>query len=101
MIAIEGCIGAGKSTTARRVAEFLGWDAILEQTSTHPFLEAFYSDTDLYALETELAFVLIHYHQIHPLDGSAQYVSDFSPVKDLIFAEMNLPPRDLATFMHV
>lgn len=98
MLTIEGCIGAGKSTTARRVAELLGWGAVLEQTSSHPFLDAFYSDTVLYALETELNFVLIHYHQLHPLGQSAQLVSDFSPVKDLVFAEMNLPPRDLATF---
>src|SRR4051794_32043403 len=101
MISVEGCIGAGKSTTARLVAESLGWGAVLEQTSAHPFLDAFYSDTALYALETELAFVLVHYHQLHPLGRSARFVSDFSPVKDLVFAEMNLPSRDLTTFMQL
>src|SRR5437868_13596357 len=101
MIAIEGCIGSGKSTTARLVAEALGWNTLLEKTKLHPFLEDFYTDPDKYAIETELNFVLLHYNQLHPLDHSQSVVSDFSPAKDLIFARMNLRGPDLALFEHV
>ena len=101
MIAIEGCIGSGKSTTARLVAEAIGWKTVLERTDVHPFLSDFYTNPSKYAIETELNFVLLHYNQLHPL-GQGQYiVTDFSPAKDLIFARMNLQEPDLSLFEHV
>jgi len=100
-VAIEGCIAAGKSTTARMLADTLGLQALLEQTSVHPFLDSFYADPDRYALETELGFVLLHYHQLHPLGAGIPVIADFSPVKDLVFARMNLSGNDLALFEHL
>ncbi len=101
MIAIEGCIGSGKSTTARLVAEAMGWNLLLEKTDTHPFLMDFYTDPKKYGIETELSFVLLHYNQLHPLDNAQSIVADFSPAKDLIFARMNLHELDLLLFEHV
>ena len=101
MIAIEGCIASGKSTTARLVAQAMGWNTLLEKTEVHPFLSDFYTDPSKYAIETELNFVLLHYNQLHPLDHNQSFVSDFSPAKDLIFARMNLREPDLSLFEHV
>lgn len=97
-IAIEGCIASGKSSTAALVAERLGFAQVKEQTAQHPFIAQFYADPERFALETELAFALIHYHQLHQLND-ADIVADFSPAKDVVFAEMNLGGEELAMFM--
>lgn len=101
IVAIEGCICSGKTTTATLVSEQLGVDLVLEQTATHPFLADFYADMERYKLETELGFVLLHYHQLQDLDSRRLVVTDFSAVKDLIFAKMNLGGEDLHLFEYV
>jgi len=101
IIAIEGSIGVGKTTTAKMVSEKLGAELLLERTETHPFLAAFYENPARFALETELGFVLLHYHQLHPIDRDSVVVADFSPVKDLVFARMNLSGPGLGLFEHV
>src|ERR1700683_3045469 len=97
-IAIEGCIGSGKTTTAKLLASLFKVEYLEERSSSHPFLEAFYTDVEKYALETELAFALIHYHQLVHLDASLRCVRDFTIEKDMIFAEMNLKGSDLDLF---
>lgn len=97
-IAIEGCIASGKSSTAGLLAERLGFAQVKEQTSQHPFIAQFYADVERFAFETELAFALIHYHQLHQL-RDADIVADFSPAKDIVFAEMNLAGEELQMFM--
>lgn len=97
-VAIEGCIASGKSSTAALLAERLGYAQVKEQTTQHPFIAQFYADIEKFAFETELAFVLIHYHQLHQL-REASIVTDFSPAKDVIFAEMNLEGEELSMFM--
>jgi deoxyadenosine/deoxycytidine kinase len=97
-IAIEGCIASGKSSTAGLLAESLGFAQVKEQTSQHPFIAQFYTNPERFAFETELAFVLIHYHQLHQLKD-ADIVADFSPAKDIVFAEMNLVGEELDMFM--
>lgn len=100
-LAIEGCIAAGKTTTALAVSEALAFPALMEETEAHPFLADFYRAPEQFALETELGFVLLHYHQMHQPLPSEDFVTDFSPVKDLVFARMNLAKDDLALFEHV
>lgn len=97
-VAIEGCIASGKSSTAALLGEHLGFAQVKEQTAQHPFIAQFYADIETFAFETELAFVLIHYHQLHQL-REANIVADFSPAKDVIFAEMNLEGEELKMFM--
>lgn len=97
-VAIEGCIASGKSSTAALVADALGFAQVKEQTAQHPFIAQFYADPQRFAFETELAFALIHYHQLHQL-RDADIVGDFSPAKDIVFAEMNLVGEELAMFM--
>ena len=99
-VAIEGCIASGKSTTAGLIADALGFAQVREQTEKHPFISQFYADPQRFALETELVFALIHYHQLHQLQD-ADIVADFSPAKDIVFAEMNLAGKELEMFMSV
>jgi len=100
-IVVEGCIGSGKTTIAKLLAAERNSNLILEQFEDNPFLKKFYLNPSLYALETELAFVLIHYHQaFHGLQlvETGEYISDFHISKDLLFAKMNLNKEDLALF---
>jgi len=101
IVSVEGSIGAGKSTTAKYLADRLSWGTLQEETTRHPFLADFYTDPTRYAIETELGFVLLHYHQVKVLDLSNNWVADFSPGKDLVFGRMNLQGRELDLFHHV
>ncbi|MFX0196166.1 MAG: deoxynucleoside kinase [Candidatus Hodarchaeota archaeon] len=104
-IVIEGCIGAGKTTVARQLAFERQSVLILEKFTQNPFLKEFYSEPSKYALETELAFVLIHYHELFhdlPEVKDSDCISDFHVAKDLIFARMNLiKADDLQVFMEL
>jgi len=103
-IVLEGCIGSGKTTIAKLLEAERNSDLILEQFEGNPFLKKFYLNPLLYALETELAFVLIHYHQVfHELKQvkNGEYISDFHISKDLLFAEMNLNNKDLTIFKNL
>jgi deoxyguanosine kinase len=101
IIAIEGGIGVGKTTTARLLAERINADLVLEQTDRHPFLSDFYQDPSRFAIETELGFVLLHYHQLHQLSADNVVVADFSPAKDVVFAQINLRGSALELFEYV
>ncbi len=101
IVAIEGCIGSGKSTTARMLADHLSCGVLLEQTADHPFLAEFYSEPSQNALETELGFVLLHYHRLKSAQAEQRLVTDFSPGKDLVFGKMNLQGTDFELFNHV
>ena len=94
-IAIEGCIGAGKSTMARLLAKRFKGKALLEASRKHPFIKEFYSKPKEYAFQTEMNFILIHYHQMQKARSFKWFdrnvvVSDFLFDKDLIFARMTL-----------
>jgi deoxyguanosine kinase len=91
-IALEGCVGAGKSTIATGLAAHRDSTLLLEQFEQNPFLSAFYEDPAKYATETEFMFLLLHYHQlkrqVSHQDGR-DLISDFHLGKDLLYARMN------------
>lgn len=98
LIAIEGCLGVGKSTVAKGLAMLRGSEALLEEFEKHPFLRAFYQDPKGTATETEFAFLLLHYHQLKEHAGriaEKEVISDFHLGKDLIYADLNLPNADI------
>jgi len=103
-IVVEGCIGSGKTTIAKLLAIERNSNLILEQFEDNPFLKQFYLNPSKYALETELAFVLIHYHQMfHELQQvkTGEYITDFHISKDFLFAEMNLGHEDMIIFKNL
>lgn len=99
-IAIEGPIGAGKTTLARLLAEQLEAETLLEVVEENPFLPLFYQDRKRYAFKTQVFFLLSRYRQLsrlreRPLFGGV--VADYLFDKDAIFASLNLegPEWDL------
>lgn len=94
LIAVEGCFGVGKTTVARGLAAYRDRQLLLENFEANPFLPSFYENPTENALETEFAFLLLHFHQLKSHISGAQnseIISDFHLGKDLVYAELNLP----------
>lgn len=94
-ITIEGCIGAGKTTLATKLAERFGGKLILEQFEDNPFLPQFYEDPERHAFPVELYFMAERFQHLKRLLSEADMftsftVADFLFQKSLIFANENL-----------
>jgi deoxyadenosine/deoxycytidine kinase len=102
-IAIEGNIGAGKTSLATKISEEFNAKLILEQFSDNPFLPKFYENPEHYAFPLELSFLAARYHQLK--DELAKQdlfksftISDYFINKTLIFAQKTLQPDEFALF---
>ena len=97
-IAIEGAIGVGKSSLARRLGIHLGAELMLEAADENPLLERFYADPPGYAFQTQLIFLFQRLKQMQSLAQpgmfSAMVVSDFVFAKDALFARLNLSDEE-------
>ena len=93
-IVIEGPIGAGKTSLARRLAERLNALPILEQPELNPFLSRFYADRERWALATQIEFLFQRTERLAEISNALQQgqriVSDFILEKDPLFANLNL-----------
>ncbi len=94
-IAIEGNIGAGKTTLTHKLAEDFNAKMVLERFADNPFLPKFYEDQNRYAFPLEMSFLADRYQQIS--DDLAQFdlfkdfiVADYHVFKSLIFAKVTL-----------
>jgi len=98
-IAIEGVIGSGKTSLAKRIKDRLGAKLILEQFDTNPFLEKFYTDRNRYAFQTQMFFLINRFKQqqeLHQEELFSEYlVCDYTFEKDKIFAYLNLSKDEL------
>jgi deoxyguanosine kinase len=101
-IAIEGVIGVGKTTLARRLAPDLGGETLLEVFEENPFLTDFYADRVRYAFQTQIFFLLSRYRQQHQAVPNAltrgPLFSDYTFAKDSLFAHLNLSGDELTVY---
>ena len=101
-IVIEGPIGVGKSTLARKLAAHLGAELQLEQAEENPFLERFYEDMPGYAFQTQLFFLFQRVKQMQtaaqPGMFATHLVSDFLFAKDALFARLNLSDEEFRLY---
>ena len=104
-IAVEGPIGAGKTSLARRLAESLSADLVLEEVYENPFLERFYQDGSSAALPAQMFFLFMRARQLEGLRQPDLFasvrVSDYLYAKDRLFAELNLNRDELELYNQV
>mgnify|MGYP000692914668 FL=1 len=101
-IAIEGVIGAGKTTLAKELANKFHAGLILEEFEENPFLVKFYSNPSQYAFHTQLYFLMSRYRRqrkINQMDlFHSRLISDYLFAKDRIFAEVNLTEEEFSLY---
>lgn len=102
-MAIEGNIGAGKTSLATKIAQDFNAKLILERFKDNPFLPKFYEDAARYAFPLEMSFLADRYQQL--VDDITQFdlfkesvVSDYDVNKSLIFASITLPEEEYALY---
>lgn len=101
-LAVEGVIGAGKTSLAQLIANRINGRIILEEFENNPFLEKFYEQPDLYAFQTQMSFLMSRVKQqrkIAEYDLFHDYVvSDYIFDKDRIFAATTLKDDELELY---
>ena len=100
-IAIEGNIGAGKTTFTHRLQAALGGTLLLENFYDNPYLTNFYQDPEAFALRVETAFLEERVQQLSSFfkfKNNLPVLADFSLEKSLLFAQQNLSEADFASY---
>ncbi|MFA7607748.1 MAG: deoxynucleoside kinase [Rhodocyclaceae bacterium] len=101
-IVVEGPIGAGKTSLARRLAQRLEADAALEQPNLNPFLSYFYQHPERWALPVQLKFLFQRLDLLEPIaNHPGLLVSDFLIEKDPLFAELNLTAEEMQLYQRI
>ncbi len=104
-IAIEGVIGVGKSSLARRLGAHLNAELMMETPDENPFLERFYADQPGYAFQTQLSFLFQRLKQVQGMSQPGMFspviVSDFVFAKDSLFAQLNLSDEEFRLYSHM
>ena len=101
-IAVEGTIGVGKTSLAGILGDRLEAKLILEEFEENPFLVEFYKDSDRFAFQTQLFFLLSRYRQQQQLQQTDLFtktlISDYMFVKDRLFAALNLNDKEMSLY---
>ena len=104
-LVVEGPIGCGKTTLARRLAERTGATTLLEDASANPFLSQFYRDMRRYALPTQLFFLFQRVGQLEALKQPDLFakptIADFSLGKDPLFARLTLEDAEYQLYSRI
>jgi deoxyadenosine/deoxycytidine kinase len=104
-IVVEGPIGVGKTSLARRLADRFGARTVLEEPQANPFLERFYRDSARHALPTQLFFLFQRVAQLREMTQRDLFdqaaVGDFLFEKDPLFARLTLSDDELALYRQI
>lgn len=105
-LVVEGCIGAGKTSLARRLASDCNAELILERFAENNFLPKFYKDPEHYAFPVEMTFLTDRYEQLKNLLSSRDLftdlvISDYFIDKSILFARNNLPADEYKLFRNI
>jgi deoxyadenosine/deoxycytidine kinase len=104
-VVVEGPIGVGKTTLARKLAGSFDSDLLLEGADDNPFLEKFYENPKTAALPTQLHFLLQRARQLKDIRQEDMFspvrVADFLIEKDRLFAELTLDDDELDLYEQV
>jgi len=105
-IAIEGCIGAGKTTLSEMLAADFNAELILERFADNPFLAKFYKDPDHYAFPLEMTFLTDRYQQLKNLLSKRDIftdlvIADYFIDKCAIFSKNNLQQDEYNLFLKI
>ena len=104
-ICIEGTVGVGKTSLAKVLGELIDAKLILEEFEENPFLVEFYKDSERYAFQTQLFFLLSRYRQQQQLQQTELFtktlISDYMFIKDRLFAALNLNDKEMSLYNSV
>jgi len=104
-IVVEGPIGAGKTSLARRLAQHTGAATLLEKPGENPFLPKFYQEPLRYALATQLFFLFQRGNEVRDLAQMDLFrtstVADYLFDKDMLFARLNLGDEEFALYQQI
>ena len=104
-IVVEGPIGVGKTSLARRLSERFQAGLMLEDAGANPFLPRFYQDPSRYALQTQLFFLFQRASQVRELKQLELFghntVADFLLERDPLFARLNLSDEEYALYQQI
>jgi deoxyguanosine kinase len=97
-IAVEGNIGAGKTSLATKLSNLTGARTVLEEFAENTFLPRFYKDPERYAFPLEMSFLAARYNQIGKVfrdENKKLIISDYHFFKSMLFAEINLKKNEM------
>ncbi len=101
-LVVEGPVGVGKTSLARKLATRLEGRTVLEETGENPFLKLFYRNRRKYGFQAQVSFLLARYVQqtrlVHPDLFTKYLISDFLFGRGMIFARVSLEPEELGLF---
>jgi len=104
-IVVEGPIGVGKTTLAKKLAQSFGSELLLEGAAENPFMSRFYENPKAAALSTQLFFLLQRARQMQEIRQADMFnpvrIADFLMEKDRLFAELTLDEDELKLYEQV
>lgn len=104
-IAVEGAIGAGKTSLVNLLEQQYGARVILEENDSNPFIAKFYEDQETYAFQTQIFFLLSRYNQYMELAQrdlfNSVVVIDYLFQRDKIFARLNLEDHEYRLYEQI